>query len=108
MMGALAHKLFYSLLLNKMHLRKTALSPCQLTWNYFKKVTSRLVLIGRQLIDPAALERNTTLFKKDKERDRVTDRHEENTCIKDMRGPNNESIRGPGPRCGAHANTVAV
>lgn len=86
----------------------TALSPSQLTWNNFKKVTSRLVLIGRQLIDPTALERNTTLFKKDKERDRVTDRHEENTRIKGIHRPNSKSISGSGPGCGAHANTDAV
>lgn len=39
----------------------TQLSPCQLTWNNFKQVATRLVLIGRQLIDLTALKRNTTL-----------------------------------------------
>lgn len=61
---ALGPKQFILLLLNKMHLHQDALSPCQLTWNNFKKVTSRLVLTGRQLTDPTPLERNTTLFKK--------------------------------------------
>lgn len=41
-----------------------ALSPRQLTWNNFKKVSTRLILIGRQLIDLTAMKRNTTLQEK--------------------------------------------
>lgn len=42
----------------------TELSSCQLTWNNFKKVATRLVLIGRHLIDLTTLKRNTTLPEK--------------------------------------------